>query len=142
MLGQNFSKMFDVWFEDAEKQKTFVWQTSWGLSTRSIGSMIMVHSDNTGVVLPPRVAKTQIVIIPIFYKDKDNKAILAKAEELFKTLKDAGIRCVIDDSDNHNPGFKFNYWEVRGTPVRLELGSKDFEKNEVKCCVRHNGEKF
>ena len=82
------------------------------------------------------------MIVPILYKDKDNKAILAKAEELFKEMKLAGIRCVIDDSDNHNPGFKFNFWEVRGVPVRLELGSKDVEKSEVKCCLRHNGEKF
>jgi prolyl-tRNA synthetase len=84
MLGQNFSKMFDVWFEDENKQKTFVWQTSWGLSTRSIGAMIMIHSDNTGVVFPPKVAATQIVIIPIFYKTDDSKMLLDLAYELAK----------------------------------------------------------
>ncbi len=118
--------MFDVWFEDENKQKSFVWQTSWGLSTRSIGSMIMIHSDNTGVVLPPRVAQTQIVIIPILYKNDDSKALLDQAHNLKKELLQAGIRVTVDDRDNHNPGFKFNNWEVKGTPIRLELGAKDF----------------
>jgi len=134
--------MFDVWFEDENKQKSFVWQTSWGLSTRSIGSMIMIHSDNIGVVLPPRVAQTQIVIIPILYKNDDSKALLDKAYELSKLLKASGIRIAVDDRDNHNPGFKFNSWEVKGTPVRLELGAKDFQNGEVKVAIRHNGEKF
>jgi prolyl-tRNA synthetase len=104
--------------------------------------MIMIHSDNTGVVLPPRVAQVQVVIIPILFKNDDGKAIVEKAWELAKELKQAGIRVQVDDRDNHNPGFKFNNWEVKGTPVRLELGSKDFEKGEVKVAVRHSGEKF
>lgn len=141
MLGQNFSKMFDVWFEDADKEKKFVWQTSWGLSTRSIGAMIMIHSDNTGIVLPPKVAQTQVVIVPIFFKGDDVEALKDKAHELAAQLKEAGVRTVVDDSETHNPGYKFNQWEVKGTPVRLELGKKDMEKSEVKCVVRHNGEK-
>ena len=142
MLGQNFSKMFDVWFEDENKQKSFVWQTSWGLSTRSIGSMIMIHSDNTGVVLPPRVAQVQVVIIPILFKNDDGKKILDKAHELAKALKAGGIRVQVDDRENHNPGFKFNNWEVKGTPIRIEVGAKDLEKGEVKVAIRHSGEKF
>lgn len=141
MLGQNFSKMFDVWYEDEQKQKSFVWQTSWGLSTRSIGAMIMIHSDNVGIVLPPRVAQTQIVIIPILYKNDDSKALVDQAYELKKQLMAEGLRVQVDDGESKNPGFKFNQWEVKGTPVRLELGAKDFEKNEVKCCIRHSGNK-
>jgi prolyl-tRNA synthetase len=134
--------MFDVWFEDADKKKTHVWQTSWGLSTRSIGSMIMVHSDNTGMVLPPRVAQTQVVIVPIFYKNDDSKAMLDKAFEIRDQLVAAGVRAKVDDSDTHNPGFKFNQWEVRGVPVRMELGKKDFDNAEVRVAVRHDGRKF
>lgn len=141
-LGQNFSKMFDVWYTDEKEQKTFVHQTSWGLSTRSIGSMIMIHSDNTGLVLPPKVAQTQVVVIPIYFKDGDNKALQDKVHEIATVLKSHGIRAVVDDNDSKNPGFKFNHWEVRGTPIRLELGHKDFEKSEVKVVVRHSGEKF
>jgi len=142
VLGQNFSKMFDVWFEDQDKQKQFVWQTSWGYSTRSIGSMIMIHSDNTGLICPPRVAQTQIVIVPILKKDDDTKAILDRAHELKKQMVAEGIRAVVDDRDNHNPGFKFNQWEVRGVPIRMELGAKDMEKKEVKCVFRFDGRKF
>ena len=142
MLGQNFSKMFDVWYEDIDKTKKFVWQTSWGLSTRSIGAMIMVHSDNTGIVMPPRVAQTQIVIIPILFKNDDAKLLHDKAHELAAQLKAAGLRVTVDDRENHNPGFKFNSWEVKGTPIRLELGAKDIAAGEVKCAVRHSGAKF
>ncbi len=134
--------MFDVWFEDENKQKTFAWQTSWGLSTRSIGAMIMIHSDNVGVVFPPKVAATQIVIIPILHKNDDAKLLLDRAYELAKQLKDAGIRAKVDDRENHNPGFKFNSWEIKGTPVRIELGAKDMTANEVKVAIRHNGEKY
>lgn len=142
MLGQNFSKMFGVTFEDADKQKQHAWQTSWGLSTRSIGSMIMIHSDNTGMVLPPRVAQTQVIIVPIYYKNDDSNAMLDKAYEIKKQLMAKGVRVQVDVRDNHNPGFKYNYWEVRGVPVRLELGGKDMEKESMRCVVRHSGEKF
>ena len=141
-LGQNFSKMFEVQFEDANKDKKFVWQTSWGISTRSIGAMIMIHSDNTGLVLPPKVAQTQFVIIPIRYKNDDPALLYDKARELGAEMRAAGLRVTVDDTDTHNPGFKFNSWEVRGTPVRIELGMKDFQKGEVKVCIRHSGEKF
>jgi prolyl-tRNA synthetase len=102
----------------------------------------MIHSDNTGVVLPPRVAQVQVVIIPILFKNDDSKAIVGRAWELAKELKAAGIRVQVDDRENHNPGFKFANWEVKGTPIRLEIGTKDLEKSEVKVAIRHSGEKF
>lgn len=134
--------MFDVWFEDHHEKKQNVWQTSWGLSTRSIGSMIMVHSDNKGLVLPPKVAQFQVILIPILYKDDDQSDIyISKLREISLILKKHGIRNKVDDRDNHNPGWKFNHWELKGVPIRMELGKKDFDKNEVKICVRHDGTK-
>lgn len=103
--------------------------------------MIMIHSDNKGLVLPPRVAHIQVVIVPITYKDDDATAIVGKAEELFTQLKKAGVRVYLDDRENYNPGFKYNHWELRGVPIRLELGKKDFEKSEVRVVRRDNGEK-
>ena len=102
----------------------------------------MIHSDDDGLVLPPRVAQTQIVLIPIIKKNDDEKALKDKVHEIAAQLKSAGLRVAVDDRDNHNPGFKFNHWELKGTPLRMELGSKDFEKQEVKCCVRHSRAKF
>lgn len=90
--------------------------------------MIMIHSDNKGLVLPPRVAQTQVVFVPICYKDDDMTAIHSKIDELHKLLKTSGVRSYCDDRENYNPGWKFNYWELKGTPIRLELGKKDFEK--------------
>lgn len=124
-LGQNFSKMFEIQFEDRDAQKQLAWQTSWGISTRSIGAMIMIHSDNKGMVLPPRVAQTQVVIIPILKKGNDFKQIYSVCDKVFADLKNAGIRVFLDDTDNHNPGFKYATWELRGTPVRVEIGEKD-----------------
>lgn len=141
-LGQNFSKMFNVVYEDNKEQKQHVWQTSWGLSTRSIGSMIMIHSDNDGLVLPPRVAITQFLLVPILYKDDDTKAMNDKCHDLAKILSDKGLRVKVDDRDTHNPGFKFHDQELKGTPVRIELGRKDMLKEEVKIVVRHNKHKF
>jgi len=103
--------------------------------------MIMVHSDDKGLVLPPKVAQTQVVIIPIVKKGDDIEAILACSKKVYKTLKDAGIRVELDDRDNYNPGFKYNHWELRGVPIRLELGKKDFDAQEVRCCKRHDGVK-
>jgi len=141
-LGQNFSKMFGVEFQDENEKKQFVHQTSWGLSTRSIGAMIMIHSDNNGLVLPPRVAQIQVIIVPIFYKDGDHKALSDKAHEIKSQLIKAGVRVAVDDNPNHNPGFKFNHWELRGIPIRIELGAKDFAKQEVRVVVRHSAEKY
>jgi len=134
--------MFHVEFEDRKEQKQFVHQTSWGLSTRSIGAMIMVHSDDKGLVLPPKVAQTQIVVIPIIYKDDDGKDMCDQAFEVTKILRAAGFRVVLDERRNHNPGFKFNRWEIRGTPVRVEIGKNELKEQTARICLRHNGKKF
>jgi len=103
--------------------------------------MIMVHSDNKGLVLPPRVAQQQVVIIPIEKTGQDNEAIRQCCEKVFADLKSSGVRVHYDDRDNYNPGWKFNNWEMRGVPIRLEVGSKDLEKNEVRCVKRNDGSK-
>jgi len=142
-LGQNFSKMFKITFEDDKGQKEFAWQNSWGLSTRTIGALIMIHGYNQGLVLPPRVAPTQVVIVPIPYgKGKgDTNEIIAKAKEMAETLKKAGVRVQVDSRDNYSPGFKFNAWEVKGVPVRLEFGPKDFAAGQCVAARRDTGAK-
>lgn len=104
--------------------------------------MIMIHSDNKGLVLPPKVAQNQIVIVPIFSKGDDIAGINSKAHEIAAGLKQSGLRATVDDRDTHNPGFKFAHWELRGTPIRIELGKRDIAKNEVRVCLRFNDEKF
>jgi len=146
-LGQNFSKMFDISYEDPDNvgQKSFAWQNSWGLSTRTIGAMIMVHGDNNGLVLPPRVAAVQVIVIPVGItaqlKGEDKARLFQKAEELVKGLTDIGVRAELDGRDNVSPGWKFNHWELKGVPVRLEVGPKDLEKNQAVVVIRHSSEK-
>jgi len=140
-LGQNFAKMFDIQFENDKGEKQYAWQNSWGLTTRSIGITVMVHGDNKGLILPPRVAPVQVVVIPILYKDKDNGQILQKGKELFKMVTDHGIRSHLDDREGYNPGWKYNHWEVKGVPIRLEFGPKDMENNTVVLARRDNGAK-
>jgi len=140
-LGQNFSKMFDIQFENDQSKKEYAWQNSWGLTTRSIGVMVLVHGDNKGLVLPPRIAPLQAVIVPIFYKDKDNEALKKKGFELLSTLKAKGFRVSFDDRENYNPGFKYNHWELKGVPVRMELGPKDFENSTICIARRDTGAK-
>jgi prolyl-tRNA synthetase len=132
-LGQNFAKMFNIAFETdkEDKERAHVWQNSWGFTTRSIGVMLMVHGDDSGAVMPPRVAPVQVVIVPIYFKDSRD-TVVGKAKELVATLTAAGVRVHLDDR-SHKPGFKFNHWEVRGVPLRIELGPKDIEKG--KCVV-------
>lgn len=105
--------MFEIEFQDEKMKKNLVWQTSWGFSTRSIGSFIMIHADDQGMVFTPRIAITQVVIVPIFFKDH-TEDIKAKAEEIFSALKKAGIRVELDDRSQYKPGFRINYWEIRG----------------------------
>ncbi|CAO3617536.1 unnamed protein product [Cunninghamella echinulata] len=147
-LGQNFSKMFDIVVEDpqsdsSDPKKIHVWQNSWGLSTRTIGVMVMVHGDDKGLVLPPRVALTQVVIIPCGLTVKTTKEDADKlfdvCSDLGKKLKKAGIKVKTDLRENYTPGFKFNHWELRGTPLRIEIGFKDLEKNQVTCVRRDTG---
>jgi prolyl-tRNA synthetase len=139
-LGQNFAKMFKIEFEDEKKEKRYVWQTSWGLTTRSIGIMVMYHGDDKGLVLPPRAAHTQVIIIPIPYKGKEAEVNDA-AQDIFTDLKKTDIRVQIDLRDNYNPGWKFNHWELKGVPIRLEIGPKDVQNKEVRVVFRHTGEK-
>lgn len=140
-LGQNFAKMFKIEFEDQKNEKKLVYQTSWGLTTRSIGIMTMFHGDDKGLVLPPRVASVQVVIVPIPFKGEE-EAILKEAEKVYQIIKKGGVRVHLDDKTNNNPGWKFNYWELRGVPIRLELGPKDIKAQEVKCVIRVDGKKF
>jgi len=131
-LGQNFAKMFDIQFEDDKGGKAFAWQNSWGLTTRSIGIMIMVHGDDKGLVLPPRAAPIQVVIVPIFFKDANtNAAIVARAKEIIEELSKHGIRAHLDDRDSYNPGWKYNHWELKGVPLRLDFGPKDLQNRSI-----------
>ncbi|KAK5654506.1 hypothetical protein OQA88_7135 [Cercophora sp. LCS_1] len=146
-LGQNFSKMFDITVEDpAEKGKHLhVWQNSWGLSTRVIGVMVMIHSDDKGLVLPPRVAKIQTVLLPVGLTAKmsaeDKEKHLKQVDEVFATLKKSGVRAHLDARDNYTPGFKMADWELKGVPLRLEFGPKDAAKEVVSYARRDTGEK-
>lgn len=140
MLGQNFSKMFKIDFEGEGKGKECAWQTSWGFTTRSIGAMIMVHGDDKGLVLPPKVAQIQVVIVPIVKKGDDG-SVVNKARELGAALKEAGIRVRVDDRANYNPGWKYSHWEVKGVPIRVEIGKRDLESEKVVTVRRDTGEK-
>ncbi len=141
-LGQNFSKMFDIKFSDLKDENQFAWQTSWGLSTRSIGIVIMTHSDNNGLVLPPRIAPIQVVFVPIIYKDDDSKEIISNIDNAYNALRSAGVKCKVDDRDNYNPGWKFFHWELKGVPIRIEFGKKDLKNGVMTLVCRDNGEKI
>jgi prolyl-tRNA synthetase len=130
-LGQNFAKAFDIRYLDKTGVLQHCWTTSWGLSTRTVGAIIMVHGDDQGLVLPPRLAPFQLVIVPIFKTDEEKSSVLENAHRLRKALIDAGIRVKMDERDGMSPGFKFNDWEMRGVPLRLELGPKDVAKGSV-----------
>ncbi|CAN8061493.1 unnamed protein product [Agarophyton chilense] len=140
-LGQNFSKMFKIEFEAGENKKQYVWQNSWGLTTRSIGVMAMVHGDDKGLVLPPRIAPIQVVVVPIVRKGLE-KMVQDAASALTEELKTAGIRVKPDLRDDKNPGWKFNYWELKGVPLRLELGPRDIEAGKVIGSRRSDAEKL
>jgi prolyl-tRNA synthetase len=140
-LGQNFSKPFEVKYADKNNVENFVWQTSWGVSWRLIGGMIMVHGDDKGLVLPPRVAPIQVVIIPIYHSDEEKKTILEKSRGIKEFLESYPIRVHLDDRDEVTPGFKFNDWEMKGVPIRIELGPKDYEEGKFVLVRRDNGQK-
>lgn len=134
--------MFNIQYLDEHNEKKWAWQTSWGLTTRSIGVMIMVHGDDKGLILPPRIAKIQVVIVPVIFKDTEKEKLFAKAKELEQLLSKAGIRVTCDDRTNYSPGWKYSHWELKGVPLRLELGPKDVEKGEVRVVKRNDGTKF
>ena len=137
-LGQNFSKPFEVKYLDEKNIETFAWQTSWGISWRLIGGMIMTHSDDKGLVLPPKIAPVQVVIIPIYYSKEDREKIVHEAKKIQDILTDAEIRTQLDDRDRVTPGFKFHDWELKGIPIRIEIGPKDVAKNQVVMARRYN----
>lgn len=135
-LGQNFAKAFDVKFADKDGKLNYVWATSWGVSTRLIGALIMTHSDDNGLVLPPNLAPNQVVIVPIYRKEEEFEAVNEVAENLMKELRSKGIRVKYDNRDTHKPGWKFNEYELKGVPVRIAIGPKDVEKGTVELARR------
>jgi prolyl-tRNA synthetase len=140
-LGQNFGKMFDIVYEDDKGEKAIPWQTSWGLTTRTIGVCVMVHGDNKGLVLPPRVAPLQVIILPIAMKNTDYKDLLDYAEEIEAVLKPLGVRVQVDSRQNYTPGWKFNHWEQKGVPIRMEVGPRDLSSRQARLVRRDEGDK-
>jgi prolyl-tRNA synthetase len=153
-LGQHFAKMFDITVEDHKqvlkegetRKKVHVWQNSWGFTTRSIGVMILVHGDDKGAVIPPRVANVQAVLVPVGLNnktsDEDREHVVNEIDKLAKTLKSAGVRSYLDDREGYSAGFKFNEWEMKGIPLRIEVGPKDLAKESVLAVRRDTGEKL
>ena len=140
-LGQNFGKAFNVQFVDKENKMQYAWATSWGVSTRLMGALIMVHSDDNGLVLPPHLAPIQVVMVPIYRKDEELEALNEKFEALAQRLRQLGIRVKYDNSENKRPGFKFADYELKGVPVRLVMGPKDLENGTVEVMRRDTLEK-
>ena len=140
-LGQNFAKAFDVKFLNKEGKLDYVWATSWGVSTRLMGALIMAHSDDNGLVLPPKLAPIQVVIVPIYRKAEEMEKISEKALEIKKKLEAKNITVKFDDRDTHKPGFKFAEWELKGVPVRFALGPRDIENNTIEVARRDTLEK-
>lgn len=136
-LGQNFSKAFDIQYLDEDNQRQYAHTTSWGVSTRFVGAVIMAHGDDQGLRLPPKMAPIQVVIVPIWRKNKEREQVMPLAQETFAQLKAAGFRVKLDDRDNLTPGFKYNDWEMRGVPLRVEIGPRDVKKNCVVVARRH-----
>lgn len=130
-LGQNFAKAFDIQYLDVDNERQYCWTTSWGLSTRMVGAIIMTHGDDTGLRLPPRLAPIQVVIVPIFRGDDESGPVMEAVTRINAALVDAGVRVHVDDREGLRPGFKYNDWEMRGVPVRLEIGPKDVEKGSA-----------
>ena len=141
-LGQNFAKAFDVQFLNKENKQEYVWATSWGVSTRLIGALVMAHSDDDGLIIPPKIAPFQVVVVPIYKGDEQKLAIDAKVNDLLHELKLAGIRVKYDDNDNNRPGWKFAEYEKKGVPVRIVMGARDVENNTVEIARRDTKEKF
>jgi prolyl-tRNA synthetase len=135
-LGQNFAKAFDVKFSDKENKLEYVWATSWGVSTRLIGGLVMAHSDDDGLILPPKIAPLQVVIVPIFKSDEELGMITNKVNEILPELKELGIRVKFDNNDAARPGWKFAQYELQGVPVRLAIGVRDLGNNVVEVARR------
>ncbi len=140
-LGQNFAKSFDVTYLNKDNKPEYVWATSWGVSTRLIGALIMTHSDDNGLVLPPKIAPIQVVIVPIFKGEEQLKELTAKLQPVIDGLRELGITVKYDDTDNKRPGFKFADYELKGVPVRLAMGGRDLENNTIELMRRDRLEK-
>jgi prolyl-tRNA synthetase len=140
-LGQNFAKAFDVKFTDKNNKLDYVWATSWGVSTRLIGALVMAHSDDDGLILPPKIAPLQVVIIPIYKNDEQKNLITQKVSEITKELKALNIRVKYDDNDNVRPGWKFAEYEMKGVPLRLTIGARDLANNVIEVARRDTKEK-
>ncbi len=139
-LGQHFSKPYNIKFLDKDEKEKFAWTTSWGVSTRLLGAIIMVHGDDKGLVLPPAIAPVQAVIVPIIFEDS-KKEVLKKSREVKEALEKEGIEAHLDEREEHNPGWKFNEWEIKGVPLRVEIGPKDLQKGQMILARRDTGEK-
>lgn len=137
-LGQNFAKMFEIIFENERGEKAMVWQNSWAYTTRTIGVMVMIHGDDKGLVLPPRVAPLQIIVVPVPFKDADTHAIYNACVETVQTLRAAGFRIEEDIRDNYSPGWKYSHWELKGVPLRIEIGPRDIANKQVVVVRRDN----
>jgi len=141
-LAQNFSKPFEVKFADKDNVEHFAWQTSWGVSWRLIGAMIMAHGDDKGLVLPPKVAPMQVVVVPIYKNAEDGEKVISKVDEILDSLEQKSIRVHVDNREGLSPGFKFNDWELKGVPLRIEIGPKDIENQSMVVAKRYNLEKI
>jgi prolyl-tRNA synthetase len=130
-MGQNFAKAFDIQYTDTNNVLQYCWTTSWGLSTRFIGAIIMTHGDNSGLILPPRLAPTQCVIVPIYRNDADKSTVMKAVESIQRELMDKNVRIKVDTREHLSPGFKFNDWELKGVPVRMEIGPRDVQNDTV-----------
>ncbi len=141
-LGQNFSKPFGIKYVGTDEKEHFAWTASWGVSWRLIGGLIMVHGDDKGLVLPPKIAPIQVVIVPIFYNDEVKTKVFQRMNDVAEALRKTGLAVEVDDRAQYTPGWKFNEWELRGVPLRLEIGPKDLEKNQVTGVRRDTREKI
>ncbi len=141
MLAQNFARAFNIKFKDKDAKENYVWQTSWGLSTRSIGIAVMMHSDSKGLMLSPRVADTQIVIVPIFNSKEEEKKVMSEAKKIREKLANMNLRAEIDAREEHSPGYKFNDWEMKGVPLRIEIGPRDIKAEQAVIARRDNNKK-
>ena len=130
-LGQNFARAFDIKYLNRDNELEYCWTTSWGVSTRMVGAIIMVHGDDQGLILPPRLAPIQVIIVPIWKTDEEKSAVLGAAEQVKATLAERGIRLKLDDREGYSPGWKFNEWELRGVPLRIEIGPRDVAQQQV-----------
>jgi prolyl-tRNA synthetase len=140
-LGQNFARAFDCTFQNSDNEQEYVWATSWGVSTRLIGAMVMVHGDDRGLVLPPRLAPTQVAIVPIWKSDDERTAVREASETLATELREAGVRVLVDAREQYRPGWKFTEYEVQGVPLRIAIGPRDLQNGVVELARRHSGDK-